>query len=318
MRLRASLFIVTIFTCSHLGAAEYQSFNSWLTKHASPALVSKLTQHPKYKGREIELTTLGSGGTSKFEVRLIRTLTHNILVAGQNNVRQSTKTQCRERIRGPGLKPALKIGIEVIPTRNGRHEIHIAGMDTDMGTWLSGLSYRWKGRLNTSDRADLKKLASKPDNLPTLSQTAEIIEQSLKRISCAFPHGVDGDILILQNEAGLDTGSSLPSIFTQQLMKGLTRRPGFLITTDRNKAAWQLEGRFLETTEHLRRLVWTLAPIEPGETQHKQPPQTIAELFIRVPNNSHSIAPNKAGNALAGINYTEKTRTHHSNNVSDE
>jgi len=250
--------LLLVLTCNHAWAApsrQSTDFNRWLHDEAAPALAEKLSQHPKFKGSNVAFSPahLNQLTTAKNQLYqdVEQVLTHNILSAGRNNIVSATSgSKCLRSDHSA----AYIIGIAISAANSNAHTVQIKLLDYDLGVWMSGISYRWRGQLSRSQLALLKRPANTIANGSVAApyaqhQKTETVSHLLQQIQCALPAGVDG-LIYLRNDYPAGIELSAAGII-RDVRQQLSTRSQWIFTTERGEATWLMELRQEQASQQL-------------------------------------------------------------------
>jgi hypothetical protein len=243
----ASLLLLFL-ACSPAWSAPNRTstdFSRWLNDKAAPALAEKLARHPKFKGSSVafspaHLNQLMAAKNQLYQ-DIEQVLTHNILSAGRNNIVSATTSSTCLR---PEHNAQYIIGIAINATNSSEHTVQIKLLDHDLGVWVSGISYRWRGQLSRAQLTLLKRPANTIANGSVAApyahnQQPQTVSHLLQQIQCALPAGVDGLVYLRADSAAGAEGAAASII--RDVRQKLSTRPQWIFTTERSEAAWLME-----------------------------------------------------------------------------
>ncbi len=250
--------LLLVLACSHAWSApsrQSTDFSRWLHDEAAPALAEKLSQHPKFKGSNVAFSPAHLNQLAATKNQLYQdieqVLTHNILSAGRNNIVSATSSS---KCLRSDHSAAYIIGIAISAANSSAHTVQIKLLDYDLGVWVSGISYRWRGQLSRTQLTLLKRPANTIANGSVaapyaLHQQPETVSHLLQQIQCALPAGVDG-LIYLRNDypAGIELSSAN---IARDVRQKLSTRSQWIFTTERSEAAWLMELRQEQASQQL-------------------------------------------------------------------
>ncbi len=233
-----SAALVLVFTATAASADRGLlggALGRWLDLEAGPQLIDKLANHPKFKHSRLSFRTLQHGvlvPDHELSVAVQRHLTHQILRAGRNDVTfQQPRTQC-PAVRETGYA----IAIEVSRQGRSQHYLQLAVLDLEEGVWAGGLSFRWAGRLEASERRALASVtrtapAGTAGNPVPWQNPDAVADAVLAQLGCTLRSGPGGTVMLN------DQAPPALAAYQEALRQRLLTRPEYPFARD---AEWIL------------------------------------------------------------------------------
>ncbi len=275
--LRLASVCVLMVTALPALAASTLSLDGWLRDRAAPQLAEVLAKHPRFKGERIRFVGVVDGRPTTIDNELTadirRALTHRILKQGSNDVVGNLTPSC-QRV---GRRETYLVGINIRAAGSRYHEVNLAVMDVTEGIWVAGVSYNWRGRLSTAQRAALKQTvshsaagsSSRP--LP-LENRQLVVERLLQQMRCNLPQGVDGTVtLALPERPELQ-------LLARELEQRLVAQPGMVLAEQTDNSNWQLRVLLSDAPPMPTQVVLALAAVDDPAAA-----QRVAQVTVSVP-----------------------------------
>lgn len=281
--LRLGSFLILVLACSHAWSAPSRNiteFNRWLQGEAAPALAKKLSRHPKFKGSNVAFSPAHLNQLVPAKNQLYQdieqALAHSILSAGRNNIISATSS--RKCLRSEHSAQYI-IGIAISAANSNAHTVQIKLLDYDQGVWVSGISYRWRGKLSRDQLRLLERPADRVANGSVAApyaphQQAQTVSHLLQQIQCTLPAGVDG-LIYLRKDYPADMQLSAANIM-REVRQRLGKRPQWIFTTKRGEATWLMELRQEQPSSQLPPQ-WVILLSQAGAPNF---PQIVASSYI--------------------------------------
>lgn len=255
------LFLLLISTpvWSARPSAEVE-LNRWLDKVAGPQLTEKLANHPKFKGSTIGFAPASNNqlntDKNKLYQEIEQHLTHQILSAGKTDIATSIAGQGCQQIR---QATEYIVGIQIVPVSGNNYRVQLKVMDRQQGVWVSGISYRWHGRLSKRQMQQLEKrsavLATGTIDRPFAIQQQQLAAvHLLEQVHCSLPIGIDGLVYLKPSS------HSAQDILLNTLQQSLQSRPQWVFTRQQLEAAWLLELELVDNKNTHNQWLVSLTP----------------------------------------------------------
>ena len=232
----------------------------WLANQAAPELREALTKHPRLRGETIRLVAMRDGEPTAASSAL-----HDDVLA---ELKRLLLSQGGVRIAwGSGVEScagksdvSFLLGVAIAKQGN-THRVNLAMVDVTEGVWVSGANHTWTGRLNSTQKAALRRASVvAPDgslhNPLPLADTAAVVDALQRKAACRW-----------SDPGAIHTVADADEPALRSVVDGLRR----LYERGTQRVAsngWQLRAVLNATAVSASELsLWLDAIDEPGRTQ---------------------------------------------------